>query len=301
MGGPRKHLEACLEGLCKHNQTPCELLVVAYLWTGEDKLSFASRWPSVKLIPSDEIRGFAENNNLALSLASGRYCLVVNDDTLMEMPVIDRLVADFERLPKDAAALSPKIVLGGGKVQTCGRAPWTMWRYMLHYLHFVDETRPGEWSMKEGLFRTWTLNGACFLIRTDVFRSLGWFDERFFFTPEDIALGQLLNDSGYSVWTDADVVITHLAGATVSPMEAAIKPARVAGAMLFYCGDSKWRRMLLGGFIRLVEGLRMLRHSLTGRTSGHGKLMYDTARNVRRAVASGKLPKEVFLSFYREL
>lgn len=289
-------LYPCLDSIRLHTSVSYETLVVAYRFTPANLQELRSRYPWVTVVESNGVRGFSENNNLALRQARGEYCFIVNDDTVLDMPVVDRLVADFGRLPADAAAISPKIVFGNGAVQTCGRAPWTMWRYMLHFLHLVDETRPTRWSMKDGLFRTWTLNGACFLVRAAVFRETGWFDERYFFTPEDIAVGHCLNDSGYSVWTDADVVITHLAGASVSPMESAIKPTRVAGALIFYSGGSRLRRAVLGGFIRLVEGLRMLRHSITGRSSGHGKLMYETARNVRWAVSSGKSPKEVFIS-----
>lgn len=171
---------------------------------------------------------------------------------------------------------------------------------MKHYLHLVDETKPTAWSMKDGLFRTWTLNGACFLARTDAFRKAGWFDARFFFTPEDIALGHKFNDMGYEVWTDADAVITHLAGGSVSRMEAAIKPARVSGALLFY-GTNDLKRFCLGSYIWLFEAARVLKYAIVGHKEGRNKLMYTTARNVQRAVVSGQMPKEVFLRFSREL
>ena len=290
----------CLDSIKTHTSESYETLVVAYRFTPDNLLLLKEKYPWVTIVESNELRGFSENNNLALNQAQGEYCFVVNDDTLMSMPVIDRLVADMEKLPK-AAAVSPKIVFADGRVQTCGRAPWTTCRYMKHYLHLVDETRPSEWSMKDGLFRTWTLNGACFLARTEAFRQAGWFDDRFFFTPEDIALGQKFNDMGYEVWADADAVITHLAGGSVSRMEAAIKPARVAGALLHYCGDNRVKRFLLGSYIWLIEGLRVLKYTVTGHKEGHAKLMYSTARNVQWAVTSGKMPKEVFETLSREL
>ena len=274
----------CLDSIRKHNSLPMEVLVVAFNFSEENMAALKGNYPWVKIVESQGTRGFSENNNLALRQAKGRYCFIVNDDTLMDMPVIDRLVADMEKLPADAAAISPKIVLADGRVQTCGRAPWTLWRYMRHYLHLVDETKPTKWSMKDGLFRTWTLNGACFLIKTEVFRELGFFDERYFFTPEDIALGHLLNGKGYTVWVDADVSITHLAGASVSASEPAIKPARVKGALLFY--GHKW---FLGSFIWCFEALRSLKY--LGRKDS---INYRTARNVMNCVFTDEPPKEVF-------
>ena len=192
-------LYPCLEGIRAHTSVPHEVWVVAYIFSEENLARLRADWPEVKIVESRELRGFSENNNLALRQIDSDFCFIVNDDTLMSMPVIDRLVDDFGRLPADAAVVSPKIVFPDGRVQTCGRAPWTAWRYVKHYLHRVDETVPTPWSMKDGLFRTWTVNGACFLIKTAVFRDAGWFDETYTFTPEDIALGHKVNDMDHTV------------------------------------------------------------------------------------------------------
>ena len=296
-------LYPCLEGLYAHTKASMEVWVVAYLFSEENLARLEADWPGVHVVESRELRGFSENNNLALSRVRGDYCFIVNDDTLMSMPVVDRLLADFDRLPADAAVVSPKIVFPGGRVQTCGRAPWTAWRYVRHYLHLVDETEPSAWSMKEGLFRTWTVNGACFLARTEVFRAAGWFDETYTFTPEDIALGHEVNEMGYTVWTDADVEITHLAGGTVSRLEAAIKPTRVRGALQFYSGGNPLKYFLLGAFVWCVEALRRLKYLFADRSdpSSRAAIMYATAGNVMRSVFTKRTSKEIFTQLYREV
>lgn len=288
----------CLDSIKAYTKVSYETLVVAYMYTTENLLRLKEQYPWVTIVESNELRGFSENNNLALRQARGKYCFVVNDDTWMEMPVIDTLVSDFEKLPDNLAAVSPKIVFPNGKVQTCGRAPWTAWRYMLHYLHMVDETHPSKWSMKEGLFQTWTLNGACFMAKTTAFRAVGWFDERYTFTPEDIALGHIFNEKGYTVYADSDVAIIHLANATASHIELAIKPTRVCGALLFYCGENCFLHNLLASYVWLVEEVRIIKYSVIGHKSGRNKLMYDIAQNVQWAVWSGKEPKEIFVELY---
>jgi len=296
-------LYPCLKGIRAHTSVTYEVWVVAYLFSPEHLVALKADWPEVKVVESRELRGFSENNNLALRQVTGEYCFIVNDDTLMSMPVIDRLVADFDRLPADAAIVSPKIVFPDGRVQTCGRAPWTAWRYVKHYLHLVDETVPSAWSMKEGLFRTWTVNGACFLIKTAVFREAGWFDEIYTFTPEDIAIGHKVNQMGYSVWADADVSITHLAGGTVSRLEAAIKPTRVRGALQFYSGGNPVKYALLGGFVWCTEALRRLKYLFADKSdpSSRAAIMDATARNVMRSVFTRRSSKEVFTRLYKEI
>ena len=296
-------LNPCLESIRAHNRTELEVWVVAYRFSEGNLERLKADWPAVHIVESRELRGFSENNNLALRQVTGDYCFIVNDDTLMRMPVIDRLLADFDRLPADAAVVSPKIVFPGGRGQTSGRAPWTAWRYVKHYLHLVDETVPTPWSMKEGLFRTWTVNGACFLVRTDVFRQAGWFDETYTFTPEDIAIGHKINEMGYTVWSDADVEITHLAGGTVSRMEAAIKPTRVRGALQFYTGGSPLKYALLGAFVWSVEALRRLKYLFADRSDpqSHAAIMYATSGNVMRSVFTRRTAKEIFTELYLQV
>ena len=141
--------------------------------------------------------------------------------------------------------------------------------------------------MPPSVVRTYTLNGACFLIKTAVFRKMGWFDERYFFTPEDIALGHALNNAGYSVWVHPEVCITHLAGGSVSAMEQAIKPARVRGSLIFY-GEP----LALKLFIWSVELARYVKNSLLCREQNR-----KTARNVMKTVFSKQTPKEIFIRF----
>lgn len=288
MGDPRRVLYACLDSIEARTCVSHEIWVVAYRMSAEDRKELSARYPFLRVVESTGVRGFSENNNLVLRQVRGKYVFIVNDDTLMQMPVIDLLRADFDRLPEHAAAIQPRIVFADGRVQTCGRAPWTLLRYMKHYLHGVDETKPGPWSMQTGLFRTYTLNGACFMIRSDVFRQVGWFDERFFFTPEDIALGHALNAAGYTVWADADVSITHLAGSTASSMEAAVKPARVKGALLFYGEGKWWKTKLLALFIFCVEAFRWMKHG--------GKCA--SADHILRSVFDHASAKETFMRFH---
>ena len=120
---------------------------------------------------------------------------------------------------------------------------------------------------------------------------MGWFDERYFFTPEDIALGHKLNDAGYTVWAVPGVNITHIAGGSVSQLEQAIKPARVRGSMIFY-GEPLWLKC----FVWCFEALRRFKYFFLPR-KGRNLIMAQTACNVQEAVFSRETPKELFIKF----
>ena len=79
------NLYPCLESIRKTTvKVTYEVLVVAYMYDPAGLVKAREDFPWVDFIESNEIRGFSENNNLALKQAKGRYCFVLNDDT--ELP-----------------------------------------------------------------------------------------------------------------------------------------------------------------------------------------------------------------------
>ena len=124
-----KNLYPCLESIKKYTTVSYETLVVAYLFSKENLEKVKNDFPWVTLIESNEIRGFSENNNLALRQAKGKYCFVLNDDTEMKMDVIGRLVDTIKSLPSQVAIVSPKILLGKNNVPMTGKPILNFYTY----------------------------------------------------------------------------------------------------------------------------------------------------------------------------
>ena len=174
-----ENLRPCLRSIREHTRVPHETLVVAYLFSPENLRAAREEFPWATFIESNEIRGFSENNNLALRRARGRFCLVLNDDTRMDMPVVDRLVATFDDLPSEAAIVSPVIVAPDGRVLLNGKEPIDWLDIVLEFTRLPWprlRRRRERWTGRTGVYRTWNITGACFMIKTDAFREAGWFD-----------------------------------------------------------------------------------------------------------------------------
>ena len=76
------NLYPCLESIRRTTRrVTYEVLVVAYLYDSDCLAKAREDFPWVTFLESNEIRGFSENNNLALKQASGRFCFILNDDT----------------------------------------------------------------------------------------------------------------------------------------------------------------------------------------------------------------------------
>ncbi len=297
------NLYPCLEGLRAHTAVPSETFVVAYRFS-PDKLARAQAdFPWVSWVVSDEIRGFSENNNLALRQARGRYCFVLNDDTELHEDVVGALVRDFDRLPEDAAIVSPRLLNADGSLQLCGRPPYPARYYVLQQWHLhrepIDDTL-GKTPLFDDVYPTSNITGAAFLIRTERFRELGWFDETYFFTPEDIALSTLARAKGYGVYVDRAVSLTHKWRTTATRLSPAIRPAAVRGSLLFFSGGNRLKYFLLALPVWLAESAKRAKAALRFlvRPTEENRIARDTFRHITRNIFTRRTPKEIFMKYY---
>ena len=298
------NLRPCLASIERNTSVSHEVLVAAYMFSEENLCAMRSEFPEVTFIRSDELRGFSENNNLALRQARGEYCFILNDDTEFSCPLIDTLVEDFRSLPESAAIVSPKIVNPDGTLQLCGRPAYPAYRYALQQWHLyrepIDNVK-GRTSVFGRVFPTFNITGACFLIKTEAFRSLGWFDETYYFTPEDIALSTLARERGLGVYVDDSVSVVHKWKATASRISPAVRPAAVKGSLLFFGRRSRAARLLLSLVVWLAEETKYLKACVrcAVRPSDKAELSRLTFKNIRAEIFSPLTPKEVFVKYYK--
>ena len=70
------NLIPCLDSIKKYTSLSYETIVVAYMFSPENLSYIKQNYPWIKIIESKEIRGFSENNNLAIKIAKGKYCFI---------------------------------------------------------------------------------------------------------------------------------------------------------------------------------------------------------------------------------
>ncbi|WP_455664432.1 glycosyltransferase [Phocaeicola sp.] len=298
-----ENLYPCLDSIRKYTMVSYETLVVAYLFSKENLEKVRHDYPWITLIESNEIRGFSENNNLALRQAKGKYCFVVNDDTELRMSVIDVLVDTIEKLPARVAVISPVTTFPDGAIQVSGR-PFKNWvRFILQMFHLWSENK-GKTVNQKGIFKSYNIVGAAFLIKTDIFKKYDWFDEIYFFCPEDVALSTLLNKEGYDCFVNSDVKIVHkegMSGKSLSYVQTATRPAACRGSILFYAENNVIRQMILSLVVFIVYCFRYIIHGLLGLLSHKPNVNSILAKgdlNCIKISFSNKTPKEIFIKYF---
>jgi len=196
-----------------------EVLVFDNASTDGTKEAVAAEFPQVRLEASAENLGFARANNKAVTVAQGQLWLLLNPDTIVHPGALDELVRYLVAQPR-VAAVGPRLANPDGSLQpSIERLPslFREWWRLFHLDGIYPVSQYGSVVLASRSPQpVEVLNGACLLLRADVVRPLGLFDEDYFVYSEEIDLCDRLGQAGWELhWLPA-AVVTHARGRSTS-------------------------------------------------------------------------------------
>jgi N-acetylglucosaminyl-diphospho-decaprenol L-rhamnosyltransferase len=162
---------------------------------------------SITILRNQRPRGFASNHNQAFRLAETKYFCILNPDVLFEQAVFRRLIALLETDKADIVA--PLIVDPGAVVQDSFRVlptPLNIVRRKLPGYRFVPIPADAD-----GLARPDWMAGIFLLLKSESYKKLGGFDERYRFYFEDVDLCTRARLAGLKLLVDTGIQVQHSA------------------------------------------------------------------------------------------
>lgn len=160
----------------------------------------------VQLIESKENLGFAGGNNLGLQFATGEYILFINNDVevvpnFLE-PLIDQLQSD-----SSIGAVSPKIKYfhTNNTIQYAGSHavnPLTLRNGHVG----CGQKDEGQFDRKQ---ITSYAHGACMMVPSSIFNTIGKMDEQFFLYYEEQDWCERINRAGMKIYYVPESVVLH--------------------------------------------------------------------------------------------
>lgn len=194
-------LPACLDALARE---AVPAIVVDNASTDGSSGLARARGATVLVNPRNE--GYGRGNNRGVEAASTPFVLIVNPDVAVGQGSIEALLDAAHRHP-DAAIIAPAIVEPDGRVFFQPRS------LLAPYL-----TNPsGPLIVPQGEACVPFVSGACFLVRRELFRQLGGFDENIFLFFEDDDLCRRVADAGRSILYVPQAKVGHLRGKSAAP------------------------------------------------------------------------------------
>jgi GT2 family glycosyltransferase len=200
------------------NYSPQATIYVADNASTDDSISYIKAFfPSVQIIKNESNLGFASGYNEALKHIDAEIYALVNSDIKVTENWLQPILDTFENEPK-TAIIQPKILDFKNKeyFEYAGAAGGFIDEYGYPFCRgrIFDslEKDNGQYDDTREIF--WA-SGACFFIRSSVYKTLNGFDDDFFAHQEEIDLCWRAFNKGYKIKYNSGSVVYHVGGATL--------------------------------------------------------------------------------------
>jgi GT2 family glycosyltransferase len=176
-------------------------------------------YPIVNTIYNPGKAGYGANHNLNLQRARGRYFVIMNSDMTLS-PEVFTTLQDYMDSRPDVGIVAPKVLNPDGSLQGLIKRYPTVWdlflrRCMRGPLMRFFRCRIDRYEMRDvGYDRECEvpfLSGAFMFCRSEVLKSLGGFDERYFLYFEDADLCRRVQETHRTMYCPA-ATVTHFWG-----------------------------------------------------------------------------------------
>tara|TARA_B100001250_G_C19752902_1_gene768658 strand:+ start:444 stop:1418 length:975 start_codon:yes stop_codon:yes gene_type:complete len=187
--------------------------------SSDNSVAFIERnYKRVKVIKLDKNYGYAKGYNLGLKEIKEEIICLLNNDVEVTENWTDNILKQFKSEP-NTAVIQPKLKNYHNKsmFDYSGGAGGFLDKYGYPYcrgrIYNKIEQDNNQYDEITDIF--WAC-GACFFIRTDIFKKLNGFDELFWAHFEEIDLCWRIQNYGYKIRFNHTSVVYHANGATLS-------------------------------------------------------------------------------------
>jgi N-acetylglucosaminyl-diphospho-decaprenol L-rhamnosyltransferase len=192
----REYLLACLAAIERTHPAGVEREILVLDNASEDGSAAAVRalGGDIRLIALERRAGKAENDSTLMRKASGRYCLLLNEDSELRPGATAALIAALDTDPKAAAAGAQLLDSAGEPVPCAWRFPGVgtavAGALFLHRWLTVESkgaaTRRVDWAQSSAL-----------LVRREAAAAVGYMDPDFFVYYDECDFARRLADAGW--------------------------------------------------------------------------------------------------------
>ena len=213
----KKLLEQFLPSVVQNS--PEATVYIADNASTDDSISFVTKnFPTIQIIKNEYNFGYAQGYNEALKEVDADIFALVNSDVEVTQNWLQPILETFKNEP-NTAIVQPKILdykhkdyfeyagAGGGFIDKYGY-PFCRGR--------VFETIEKDLGQYNDTCNIFWASGACFFIRSSVYKELNGFDGDFFAHQEEIDLCWRAINNKYSVKYNGLSSIYHVGGATLN-------------------------------------------------------------------------------------
>lgn len=178
------------------------------------------KFPKVTMIENQANLGFTGGNNegMRLALKSGaNFIMLLNNDTVVHSDLVKNLLEPLDH--DNVGGVVPKIYFEEGyefhknryKDHERGKVIWYAggkmdWGNLIGKNIGVDEVDHGQFDIRMEIELA---TGCCSMIRSDVLKNIGMFDDKYFLYYEDADLSERIKKAGNKIIYEPKAIVWH--------------------------------------------------------------------------------------------
>lgn len=210
------HLKKCLPSLNKITYKNYEVIIVDNGSHDDSVKYIENNFKKIKIVKCKKNLGFAGGNNKGLPHASGDFILLLNNDTFVTKNFVTELVAEISKDEQIGVVQGKLISMEQNERLDSVGAFLTNTGFLYHYGYLQKNIKKYDRSIY-----LYTAKGACMLIRKEVIKKVGLFDNDFFAYFEETDFCHRVWLAGYKIKYAPKSVIQHKIGGTSNTMRSA--------------------------------------------------------------------------------
>lgn len=230
----KNYLDPCLKSLYDGNLTfTYDVYVVDNGSTDGSQEMLRTKYPEVIIIQNDGNVGLSKASNQGIIASSGKYVLLLNNDTIVNAESFNAMV-DFLNDHPEAGAVGGRLLNEDGSFQSGYGLFSNLWEEILIMTGLGDRYKSGyplHYDSAKTVLVKW-MSSACLMVRRSALDQVGLLKEDYFIYGDEVDLQYRLDKAGWKVFYLPHVHTLHYGGRSMNRWKRRKMVYR--GKLLFY-------------------------------------------------------------------
>lgn len=279
-----------LASICKFTGLPNhEIILVDNGSVHNNEDVFKNIYPNLIYIQSERNLGFAGGNNLGIRKASGKYILLLNNDTEITPNFISTLVSEMEE-NCDIGLLSPLLLYYDDKdlIQYAG---FSKMNYLTGRNKTIGKFETDIGQYDHSSHETGFCHGAAMMCRRQDLVEVGLMDENYFLYYEEMDWCEKFKRNGKKIWFTGKAKVYHKESVSVGKESNLKTYFMTRNRMLFIRKNGRFFDKLIFGFYfySIACPVLMIKYLISGRKSQIKWIWKGMLWNLKQPVNSAYL------------
>ena len=166
-------------------------------------------YKNVKLIFNERLNSFSKTVNAGMKLSNNDILLLNND--MLALTSFEPF-SNFMKTKNNIGIISGKLLYPNNKIQSVG----TVYNRLINSFRNIYQNRNYDYEQTNHNKKYIALIGACQYINRELINKIGYYDENYMFSMEDIDYCVNANYNNYETWYIPYVVMTHYGSTSIS-------------------------------------------------------------------------------------